>query len=333
MTAGSGGLLEKLGKTVDQGGYGLAAVSLTTQVALVYSDGRVVFGADAISTITSDTILSCCAGSDGVSIICGTDKGKVIKATQDGATVTIAELGNNKWVEHVAQAPLTNTFVAAVGKQATLINIKADIFHQILHPSAVTGLAFDPKGKRFAASHYGGATLSWLSGSGSGMALPWKGSHTALSWSPDGTYVVTAMQECALHGWRIKDKAHMRMAGYPTKTRSLAWTAKSRWLATSGAQAVVCWPFFHKDGPMGKPPLELPGHGPIVTRVAVMPDKDYIAAGFEDGTVTLFRFEDQSELTIAPENGSPVSGLAFSADGKILGFVREAGTGGILPIQ
>ncbi len=333
MTSEQGGLLAKRGKAFAYGSFGLSVVSLKSGVAIVYSDGCVSFDGQNFMTVTSDTILSCCASAGTAGVLCGTDKGRVIRLQPDGSVDFLADFGSNKWVEHVAQSPVSQALVAAIGKQILVIHEKAELCVAIAHPSAITGVAFDPKGKRLAASHYGGVTLSWVSGSGTGTPLLWKGSHTALTWSPDGTHVVTAMQECALHGWRIKDKADMRMAGYPSKTRSMAWTHKSRWLATSGAQAVVCWPFFHKDGPMGKAPLELPGHGPIITRVAVMTEGDYIAAGFEDGSVTLFRLEDQSELKIDTENGSPVSGLAFSNDGNVLGFVRENGSGGILPIR
>ncbi len=62
------------------------------------------------------------------------------------------------------------------------------------------------------------------------------------------------MQENALHGWQIADGSDMRMSGYPAKTRSIAWTAKGRYLATSGANAAILWPFHFKDGPMGKEP-------------------------------------------------------------------------------
>ena len=48
--------------------------------------------------------------------------------------------------------------------------------------------------------------------------LIWK--HGAVTFSPDGKYVVTAMQENALHGWRIRDKADLAMTGYPAKVTS-----------------------------------------------------------------------------------------------------------------
>ena len=74
--------------------------------------------------------------------------------------------------------------------------------------------------------------------------------------SPDGRFLVTSMQENTLHGWRIADKKDMRMSGYPAKTRSLSWSFDGQWLATSGADAAIIWPFKDKEGPIDKAPLE-----------------------------------------------------------------------------
>ena len=69
---------------------------------------------------------------------------------------------------------------------------------------------------------------------------------------PDGKYIVTAMQENELHGWRVSDGADMRMSGYPTKVKSMSWLPKGRYLATGGAESVVCWPFHGKGGLHGQ---------------------------------------------------------------------------------
>ena len=75
------------------------------------------------------------------------------------------------------------------------------------------------------------------------------------------------MQENALHGWKLADGKHMRMTGYPAKVKSLSWSAKGKWLASSGAPAAILWPFQAKDGPMGKAPMELGTRGnTMVTR-------------------------------------------------------------------
>ena len=66
----------------------------------------------------------------------------------------------------------------------------------------------------------------------------------AIAIHPDGDAVVTAMQENALHGWRLSDGQHMRMSGYPAKTQSLSFTpqrqvAGEQWRGCDGAVAVL----------------------------------------------------------------------------------------------
>ena len=167
-----------------------------------------------------------------------------------------------KWVEHVASHPGDKgkgLLACAVGKTIHLFDQAGQKLKELPHPSAVTGLAFDAKGKRVAASHYNGATLWFVAAkTDSPRKLEWKGSHTALAIHPDGDAVVTAMQENALHGWRLSDGQHMRMSGYPSKTQTLTFTRNGKWLASSGADAMVLWPFFG-GGPMGKAPIELAG--------------------------------------------------------------------------
>src|ERR1700692_38115 len=114
----------------------------------------------------------------------------------------------------------------------------------------------------------GGVTLWWAGTEAAPVMLEWKGAHIAVTFSPDGRNVVTAMQENALHGWRLDDGKDMRMSGYPAKPRSLAGSARGRSLAPSGANAAILWAFQSKDGPMGKPPLELGARQELVTRVA-----------------------------------------------------------------
>ena len=159
---------------------------------------------------------------------------------------------------------------------------------EFTHPSAVTGLAFDAKGKRIGASHYNGATLWFVAAkTDSPRKLEWKGSHTGFAIHPDGDAVVTAMQENALHGWRLSDGQHMRMSGYPSKTTALSFTRNGKWLASSGADAMVLWPFFG-GGPMGKAPLELAGgDGILCTQVACHPQQEMVAGGFADGLVVM----------------------------------------------
>ncbi len=317
-------LISTNGTEKEFGGFGLSVVALPTSLAFIFSDGRVAFGDSEPHKALKSTISACGHGAD---ILLGGEDGTLRRMMQDGTCSDIHNFGR-KWLEHVSAGG--EVIAASTGKTLHLVSTKSDQGKSIDHPSSISGISFDARGKRLAVSHYNGVTLHWASGAGTPQMLEWKGSHIGVLMSPDAKFVVTAMQELALHGWKLPEAKNMHMAGYPAKTRSLAWSAKGKWLATSGAPAVICWPFFHKDGPMGKGPVELAGPGPLVTTVACHPKRDILAAGFEDGLVLLFRMDDAADILVTKANGSAVSSLAFSQDGTQLGYIRENGTIGLL---
>jgi WD40 repeat protein len=262
----------------------------------------------------------------------GGDDGRLLRVAPDGTVSEIAAFGA-KWIDHVAAHP-SGVRAAAVGKALHLFD-GAGMRTKTLgpHPSSVAGIAFDAKGKRVAASHYGGASLWWVAAKqDKARLLEWKGSHHAIAFDPDGAHVVTAMQEAALHGWRLADGQHMRMSGYPGKTRSLSFTARGRWLATSGAESIVLWPFFG-GGPMGKAPTELAGGDAVLcTAVACHPQHEVVAAGFDDGLVLLAEIGSGKVVPVAPPRGSAVSALAWNPAGSLLGFGTEAGFAGVIDL-
>ena len=194
------------------------------------------------------------------------------------------------------------------------------------------GLCLAPKGYRLALAHYNGVSLWFPNASAEPMLLEWKGSHLDATCSPDGRFLVTSMQENALHGWRLADSRNMRMTGYPGKTRSMAWSHDGNWLATSGADACVVWPFRDKDGPMGKPPRECGVRSNRVTRVAFHPRALVVAVGYDDGMIVLCRLGDAAEILVRDAGDGAVSALAWDERGGRLLFGTEAGAAGLLTL-
>jgi WD40 repeat protein len=277
-----------------------------------------------------DVILSATMHPDGKRIVTGGDDGSLKAVSPGGAVETMAELG--KWVDHLVASPATDVIVAAAGREAIVFRGGKES-HRFTSPSTIGGLALDAKGRRLAASHYGGATLRLvLAADDKGVALKWAGSHLAITISPEADYVITAMQENALHGWRLPEKTDLRMDGYPAKTRSLSWDKRGRWLATSGAQAAIVWPFVGKLGPQGKAPLQPGERDVLVTVVAFHPSEETLAIGYADGATFVVRFADQMGKPLNGPGEGPVTALAWSGDGRYVAIGDEAGRGAIVAI-
>ncbi|HSU05301.1 MAG TPA: WD40 repeat domain-containing protein [Acetobacteraceae bacterium] len=266
--------------------------------------------------------------------ISGGDDGRLRRTELDGTVTDIASFGM-KWVEQVASHPgEKGVFACAVGKVAHLFDRSGTKLKELVHPSSVTGLGFDGKGKRIAASHYNGASLWFVAAkTDTPRLLEWKGSHIGIAIHPDAEAVVTAMQENALHGWALPGGKHMRMSGYPGKTQSMSFTRTGKWLASGGADAMVLWPFFG-GGPMGKAPLELAGgDGVPCTQVACHPKEDMVAGGFADGLVVLADISSSRILPIAPPGHGPVSTLAWNAHGSHLAIGTETGFAALIDLS
>ena len=259
----------------------------------------------------------------------GGDDGKVIATDAGGVSQPLATDARRRWIDRVALGP-DGAVGWSAGKTAYVKTAKGEKSLDV--PSSVGGLAFAPKGFRLAIAHYGGVSLWFPNASVPPEVLDWKGSHLGLTISPDGKFLVTAMQEPTLHGWRLADRKHMRMAGYATKVRSLDWSADGRWLATSGSEQLILWPFQTKDGPMGKTPRLL---APAKARVAVVachPRQEVVAVGYEDGLVLLVRIEDGAEIVARHPGPAPVSALAWDPAGGRLAFGTEDGAAGVVSL-
>jgi len=266
---------------------------------------------------------------DGKRVVSGGDDGAVIETNAAGESRTLATDPKHRWIDHVALAP-DGEVAWSSGKTGF---VQAKELRQFEAPSTVGGLAFLPKGFRLAIAHYNGATL-WFPNAPQAAPerLEWKGSHLGATASPDGRFLVTTMQEPMLHGWRLADGRHMRMSGYATRVKSLGWSVGGRWLATSGANQLILWPFQGKDGPMGKQPRTLAPSEHRVEVVACHPKQEIVSAGYGDGLVLIVRIEDGAEILAKKPGEAPITALAWSADGTLLSFGTESGEAGVIDL-
>src|SRR3954463_6517318 len=317
----------------------IAAGAPVVAVHFLGSTAAVVLGEEAVVLVADQGderrlalhgggILS--AATDGASVVTGGDDGKGFAADAKGESRLVATDLKRRWIDQVAAGP-DGAVAWSAGKQAFAQTGNGEP-RSIEVQATVGGLAFAPKGLRLAVAHYNGVSLWFPNAQAAPEMLEWKGSHHHVAFSPNGQFMVTAMQEPTLHGWRVVDAKHMRMSGYSARVRSFAWTVGGKWLATSGSEQLVLWPFQGKDGPMGKQPKMFAAFAVRVTTVACHPKQEVVAVGYADGTVLLVRIDDGAEVLGKKPGDGPVTALGWDAAGTLLAFGTEAGEAGLIDL-
>jgi len=161
------------------------------------------------------------AAAPGGGFISGGDDGRFLAISVAGE---VTELANypGRWLDNVSSHP-AGVIACSEGKRLHLTRIgKPTISFE--YPSTVGGFCFSPDGKRVAVAHYGGVSIRAVNDQHSGvLALKWAGSHLDVTWSPDSRFILSAMQENCIRGWRLKDKQDFHMSGYASKVKSWAW--------------------------------------------------------------------------------------------------------------
>jgi len=134
-------------------------------------------------------------------------------------------------------------------------------------------------------------------------------------------FLVTSMQRTpAARGWRLSRSAHANDR-LSRQSRSLSWSHDGHWLATSGADACVVWPFKEKDGPMGS--------AAGMRRQVVAGDAGRVPSarprrrnGYADGLILLCRLGAREILVRAPGDGA-VNALGWTPPARACFWARE----------
>ncbi|WP_421699854.1 WD40 repeat domain-containing protein [Ancylobacter sp.] len=300
---------------------------LGTTAGFVLGEGEIVLVDEKETRVEAHKGAVLSVAGDDRRLLTGGDDGRVVATTADGTMQPLFEQ-KGRWIDQVA-AGADGAVAFSAGKTAHFLPVKGERKSHDF-PSTVGGLAFAPKGTRLAVAHYGGVSLWFPNAQAKPEFLEWKGSHRGVLWSPDMRFVVTTMQEAALHGWRLADGGHMRMSGYPSRVTSMAFTAGGKFLATSGSSEAILWPFASKEGPMGKQPSMLAPRDVRVSTVAAHPRDEVVACGYEDGLVLMVRISDGAEILLRAPDGAPVTALAWRGDGGALGIGTESGAAGLI---
>jgi WD40 repeat protein len=253
--------------------------------------------------------------------ISGNDRGELHLITPSGIVSHIHTFPR-AFITNVVSCIHSPHLAVAIGKHLHLITANHQVQqHPHTLPSSIGGLAASPIGARLAVSHYGGATVFNLENlSATPRLFPWKGSHLALTYSPNGKWLISAMQEQAIHLWRLADGMDLQMRGYPHHITQFSWSHTGTELATTGGSGVPLWNFSHpSQGPAGQQARVLADSGNpelAVTAVAMHPKGPFCAIGFADGLALLANTTTNHTVLIKePTDHGAISHLAWSPNG------------------
>ena len=166
------------------------------------------------------------------------------------------------------------------------------------HTAAIKATAFSPDGKVIATGSDDGTLRTWNSENGQLIAqMPVPSPVTSLVMNKDGTQLIAGHADNAIRIWALP----------------VAPAADAK-----------------EPPPAPMPVKELKGHGGPVTSLVLLAASNEVASGSTDGTVRIWNLENGS----APFNqnlGSPVTGIAVSADGQTIAGSGEGNLARVWP--
>jgi len=308
-----------------------AALFDASGAVFALGDGSVRFDDRQRVEAHDGAVLCAAVHPSGDGVVTGGDDGRVVWSRR-GEDPQILATARNQWIDSIDASAASGLVAFSYGRSLSVIDPNDTGFRRdFQHERTVSGVAFEPKGRRIATSTYGGAAL-WYARieKQQPVLLKWAGSHTGVTISPDGAFVVTMMQDNQLHGWRLKDAKNLRMGGYPAKVRSLAFLANGQLLATSGAQGAVLWPFVGSNGPMGREASEIGfDDASLVNLVSARVEHGLLAAGLNDGRVWVAHPAAQGLNFVKADRGAGIVALCLSPDADKVAWADEDGEAGV----
>jgi WD40 repeat protein len=252
-----------------------------------------------------------------------------------GQHLVTSPLGS-AWVDHLDWRPrgpgasASSPLLAAIaGRKLTFLKADGGVAATVAEaPKTITALAWDPAGGCVAAAAFGGVRLWDGDDYILQKELPYANGMHALTWSPDGKWLVSGNQDPSVHLWQPESEFELHMSGYEGKVKHLTFDHTSRWLATGGGRDACVWDC-SGAGPEGREPAMLP-HDLPVCAVAFQHAHGLLATAAQDGSVQLWSPERKQPLRATVKLPSTATKLSWSPDDRLLAIGSEKGIAYVL---
>jgi WD40 repeat protein len=273
-----------------------------------------------------------------------------------GKQTAEVKLGN-AWVEHLAWQPFSGSQPSALSSQLLfaaagrkLMAISPDGVPAYTFPDApktISALAFapvagvadpglpsialakdgpgstSPATPRLATACFGHVVV-WDTGTFAAQKeFPYGNAIYALTWSPDGRWLVAGCHDNAVHLWAPAEDLELHMSGYETRLKELSFNQDSKWLATGGGRDACVWDCTG-TGPEGREPLLLPHHARVCA-LAFQHTHGLLAAGSANGEFTLWSPSRKNPLVAEVTMPSAATKFAWRGDDTLLAVGTEKG--------
>jgi WD40 repeat protein len=246
--------------------------------------------------------------------------------TATGAQTAEVKLGN-AWVEHLAwhapgniQPPTSNiqTLFAAAGRKLVALNADGALVHTFPDaPKTISALARKPDGSAVAAACFGHVAIWDAAAFTAQKEFPYGNAIYALTWSPDGRWLVAGCHDNAVHLWAPAEAdLELHMSGYETRLKELSFSHDSKWLATGGGRDACVWDC-SGAGPEGREPLLLP-HDSRVCAMAFQHNHGLLASGAGNGEFTLWAPSRKNPMVAEVKMPSAATKFAWRGDDAFL---------------
>ncbi len=264
--------------------------------------------------LSPDGVLLATGGQDGCVRFWDPTTGKQTAETKLGSA----------WVEQLAWQPGGRFIFATAGKKLIALKPNGTIAHAFRDaPKTIAALVWRRDGAACAAACFGHVVVWDATTFAAQKELPYGNAILALTWSPDGRWLVAGCHDNAVHLWAPAEDLELHMSGYETKLQELSFSHDSRWLATGGGRDACVWDC-SGTGPEGREPLLLP-QKERTTAVAFQNKHGLLVTGAADGEFSLWSPTRQSPLLAEVRLPAAVTKFAWSPDDSLLAVGTEKG--------
>jgi len=233
-------------------------------------------------------------------------------------------------------APKTGDLASITADHRVILIRRGEIEPMVLeHTTNVGTLAFSPDGSQLAVAGEEHVTLWKINQTPEKLIeLGPCQSPLSLAWSPDQAKLALGQEKAGVTVWQLDSRDHINFPDYPAPTSTLAWTADSEVLATSGAFRIIAWPL-DKWRTNGMHPTSLESGKPSLAAVEALachPTRALIAAGYENGMLIIAQLSKSDELVIKTEGQGANGSLQWSHDAGYIAIGSSKGLAAMIEL-